>query len=142
MKVLPWIRCLVYIDLTIPKHTCFQIALVLTCVYMVPKIKNGIRSYVHANNKPLIHPCLHQKQLSFNIILGIMALLPLDYVQRSLSRCDRILKSTHVEVERLVLTYDYEWNWFCSVLCRYLCSFLKIWLINIQKNGEFFISHT
>ena len=39
------------------------------------------------------------------------------------------------------MPYDCELHWFCSVICRYLCSFLRNWMINIQKDG-FFSSHT
>ena len=41
---------------------------------------------VHASNKPCPISIVHQKQPSFHIIPGIITLLPLDYVQKSLPR--------------------------------------------------------
>ena len=95
VKFLSWIVCSVYIDLSITLHPYFQIALILACRSMVHEILHCIKAYVQANNKPHKRPFLYQKQLILHIIPGILALLPLDYVQRSLSRCDGLINTAY-----------------------------------------------
>ena len=70
---------------------------------------------IHACLEPQKLPLMHQKPLSFHIILGIIALLPLDFVQRSLSRCDGLRKSAHVEVENFELTNVCELKFFAMI---------------------------
>ena len=92
---------------------------------------------VQVSNKSRSICIVHQKQLSFHINPGIIALLPLDSVLGSLSRCDGIWESAHVEVENLNWHMIVNWIGFCSVLCRYLHRFFRNWLINIQNYGFF-----
>ena len=83
------------------------------------------QSLVQAKTQTLETFIVHQKQLSFHIIPGTIALLPLDFIQRILSRCDGIWKSAHVEAERIEMTYDCELVCFAVIFCRCLHSFLK-----------------
>ena len=116
--------------LIIPLHNSFPISLIIACISMVLKfnmVSEPFLGYQQTSETSIVH----QKQLSFHIIPIIISFLTLDFVQRSLCRHDELLKCAHVEVEGFELTYDCKLNWFCSVLCRYIRSFLKNWLINI-----------
>ena len=117
-------NCLVQCTLFLIFHCTIQ---PLNCSHLhVDQWFNNLtwyQSLVQASIKSCSISIIHQKQLSFHINTGIIALLPLNYVQRSLFKCEWLCESVHVEVERLETNMIANWFWFCTVICRYRHSF-------------------
>ena len=108
------LSCSVYIVLHIPLHNSTSQLLSFSCRSMFNNL-TWYQSLVQASNKSCLISIIYQKKLSFHINPRIITLLPLDYVQRILSKCDRPWESVHVKVERLETDMIANWIFFCNV---------------------------